>query len=176
MVGWHATAGAPDRFRTWTAVSVPHPAAMAWALASDSEQRERSAYIGFFRKEGTAEDALLDDDARALRAIFAGSGLDAAGVDRYVAPLLVPGALTAALKWYRATDPREIALGTVRVPTSYVWSDEDVAIAPTAAHRCGRHVAADYRLTTLQGVSHWISDQTPDLLADVIVRRALQPA
>jgi pimeloyl-ACP methyl ester carboxylesterase len=171
MVGWHLAAHSADRLRTWTAVSVPHPAAMAWGLATDGDQRERSAYISFFRQaEGVAESALLADDAARLRQIFADSGLDAAGVDSYVAPMLVPGALTGALNWYRALRGGP-DLAPARVPTTYVWSDNDLAIGRTAAQACHRHVSADYEFVELSGVTHWIPDQVPDRLAGIILTR-----
>ena len=69
VVGWHLAARHPDRVRTLTAVSVPHPAAHAAALRSDPEQRELSAYIRPVPGAGgKAEAALLADDARRLRA------------------------------------------------------------------------------------------------------------
>lgn len=174
VCAWHVAIRHPGRVRTLTAVSVPHPLASAHAYATDADQRERSAYIKLFRQAGRAEELLLADGARRLRRLFDGSGLDAAGVDGYVRPLLEPGALTAALNWYRAMGPQDLAdLGPARVPVTYVWSDGDVAIGPAAARACAAHVAADYRLVTLPGVSHWIADQAPAELAAAIVERCL---
>ncbi len=106
VVAWQLAGRHADRVATLTAISVPHPAAYAEALRSDADQQQRSQYIGLFRMVDKAERVLLRDDAAPLRAMFAGSGLDAAGVDRYVAPLREPGVLTAALNWYRAELPR----------------------------------------------------------------------
>lgn len=170
LVGWHLAAHAPERVRTWTALSVPHPSAMAWALATDADQRSKSAYIGFFRQPGVAEAALLDDDAALLRRIFEGSGLDAAGVDSYVAPMLAPGALTGALNWYRGLRGGP-DLASARVSTTYVWSDNDLAIGRTAAEACHRHVRGDYEFVELPGVTHWIPDQVPDRVAQIIMGR-----
>jgi pimeloyl-ACP methyl ester carboxylesterase len=172
MVGWHLALRHADRVRTFTAISVPHPAAMAQALTDDPEQRERSRYMGFFRRVGEAEDLLLENDARRLRAVFAGSGLDEAGVDRFVAPLRRPGALTAALNWYRAMGRDDAAgLGAVEVPTTFIWSDGDVAIGRTAAEACRDHVKGDYRFVELTGLSHWIPDQDPDAVAAAVLAR-----
>jgi pimeloyl-ACP methyl ester carboxylesterase len=145
---------------------------MTYAMRSDAEQRIRSAYMGLFRQEGKAEHVLLAADAAALRAIFAGSGLDGEGVDRYVAPLREPGALTAALNWYRAIDRGAFdAVGAVTVPTTFVWSDGDVAIGRTAADACADHVTGPYRFVPLAGVSHWIADQAPEVVAREILAR-----
>jgi len=174
LVGWHLAAHRPDRLRTWTAVSVPHQAAFAFALATDADQRRRSAYIRFFRLRGVAETVLKAADGRRLRGVFDGSGLDADAVDRYVAPLLAPGALTGALNWYRALGRGLPELLPARVPTTFVWSDGDMAVGRTAAEACGRHVSGDYEFVELPGVTHWIPDQVPDRLADIVLARVFR--
>ena len=177
ICAWHVALRHPDRVRTLTAVSVPHPHATGRAFVVDSDQRERSAYIKLFRQAGKAETLLLQDDARRLRALFDGSGLGAAGVDAYVRPLLAPGALTGALNWYRAMSSRDLlGLGSAKIPTTYVWSDGDVAIGATAARGCATYVEADYRFVPLAGISHWIPDQAPAAVADAIIARCMAPA
>ena len=61
----------------------------------------------------------------------------AEAVDEYVAVLSAPGALTAALNWYRAMSS-DTRVDPVEVPTTYVWSDGDVAIGRTAAEACAQ--------------------------------------
>ena len=170
VVGWRLAAHHAERVHTWTAVSVPHPAAFDAAVVNDADQRERSSYIRLFRQPGKAEELLLADGAARLRRLFADAG--PVDVDRFVAPLREPGALTAALNWYRAYN-RDLAGDPTRVavPTTYVWSDADVAIGPTAALACGAHVDGEYRMVTLGGVSHWIAEEAPGALAGAIVDR-----
>jgi pimeloyl-ACP methyl ester carboxylesterase len=174
VCAWHVALRHPARVRTLTAVSVPHPHASAYAYANDPDQRERSAYIKLFRQAGKAEALLLEDDARRLRRLFDGGGLDP---DVYVRPLLEPGALTAALNWYRAISPLDlVGLGPAAVPTTYVWSDGDLAIGATAARACAEYVSADYRFVPLAGISHWIPDQAPSSLAEAILARCATSA
>ena len=82
-VSWAVAAHHPDRLRTLTAVSVPHLAAYNAALRGDSDQQERSAYIGLMREEGKAEDVLGEDDGRRLRAMYDGK-IPASHVDAYI--------------------------------------------------------------------------------------------
>src|SRR6266487_1331882 len=173
-VGWELAARHPDRVCTLTAISVPHPRAFASALLTSFDQMRRSAYILLFRREGTAERFLQDDDARRLRGMFRGSGLSLGEVNRYVAPMLAPGALTAALNWYRAISLiGRPTVGPVPVPTTYVWSDQDAAISRAAAQKCAAHVTGDYRFLELPGVSHWIPDQVPEVLVEAVLSRVL---
>ena len=168
-VAWALAAWHPDRVRSLTAVSVPHPTAFTAAWRSDPEQQERSAYIRLFWQQGKAEEVLLADDARRLRRMF-GDVVDREAVDEYVAVLSAPGALTAALNWYRAMSSAT-PVDDVSVPTTYVWSDADVAIGRTAAEACAAHVTGDYRFVELPGVSHWIPEEAPDRLAAAVLDR-----
>ena len=168
-VAWALAAWHPDRVRSLTAVSVPHPTAFTAAYRSDPEQKERSAYIRLFWQEGKAEEVLLADDARRLRRMF-GDVVDPESVDEYVAVLSAPGALTAALNWYRAMSSAT-PVDDVTVPTTYVWSDGDIAIGRIAAEGCAAYVTGDYRFVELPGVSHWIPEEAPDRLAVAILDR-----
>jgi pimeloyl-ACP methyl ester carboxylesterase len=172
-VAWTLAAWHPDRVRSLTAVSVPHPAAYTVAYRVDPEQKERSAYIRLFWQPGKAEDVLLADEARRLRRMLRGdgdTGIPAEAIDEYVAVLSAPGALTAALNWYRAMSS-DIRVDPVELPTTYVWSDGDVAIGRTAAEACAQYVTGDYRFVELPGVTHWIPEQAPEQLATAILDR-----
>ncbi|MCW3840073.1 alpha/beta hydrolase [Micromonospora yasonensis] len=171
IVAWGLAAAHPARVRTLTAVSVPHPAAMGHALATDPRQKARSSYIALFCKPGKAEKVLLALRATALRRMLGGVG-DAARVARYADPMREPGALTAALNWYRAMTGADMkAVGPVAVPTTFVWSDRDIAIGRTAAEACATHVTGDYLFRTVTGVTHWIPDEAPGPLAEAILAR-----
>src|SRR4029450_2163596 len=91
----------PDRVRTLTAVSVPHPRAMVRAMVVNRDQRRRMTCLGVFRADGAAE-AMRAHDARLLRMVFTQSGMDAADAERYVTEMLEPGRLEGGLAWYRA--------------------------------------------------------------------------
>jgi pimeloyl-ACP methyl ester carboxylesterase len=172
-VGWCLAAWHSDRVRSLTAVSVPHPSAYTEAWRDDPEQEQRSAYIRLFWQPGKAEEVLLEGDMRRLRRMLGPeeqTGVPAQAVEEYVAVLSAPGALTAALNWYRAMSSAT-TVDPVAVPTTYVWSDGDVAIGRSAAEGCARFVTGDYRFVELSGVTHWIPEQAPDALAAAILDR-----
>jgi pimeloyl-ACP methyl ester carboxylesterase len=78
-----------------------------------------------------------------------------------------PGALSAALGWYRAM-PHGIRdrVGTVRVPTLHMWSTGDTFLGRAGIEDTARFVDAPYRLEILEDVSHWI----PELAADRVAK------
>jgi pimeloyl-ACP methyl ester carboxylesterase len=173
-VAWQLAARAPQRVRTLTAVSVPHPLAFVDALRTDDDQRQRSQYMKLFRVEGKAEEVLLRDDASGLRSFFGQS----ADIEPYLVRMREPGVLTKCLNWYRAQQLDDIAgMAATTVPTLYVWSDGDLALGPVAAHATAQHVAAPYRFEVLHGVSHWVPEEAPDQLAGWLLEHlAAHPA
>jgi pimeloyl-ACP methyl ester carboxylesterase len=171
VVGWQVAARHPERVRTWTAVSTAHPVALNEVLATDAEQRARFSYILTFRRPGVAESALLADGAARLRQLYGGH-LRPERLAEEVAFFERPGVLTAALNWYRAMSPGDAdGLDPVTVPTSYVWGSADVAFGRAAAERSGDFVEGPYAFVPIEGASHWLLDEAPDVLADVIVQR-----
>ncbi|HVE47353.1 MAG TPA: alpha/beta fold hydrolase [Acidimicrobiales bacterium] len=170
-VAWQVAGRYPERLRSLTALSAPHGAAFRAALASSSgDQARRSSYIAFFQQEGTAEETLLAEGGAGLRRLFEVSGFPYDPAP-YVELLQEPGALTAALNWYRAlvrggagAAMASVAMGPVTVPTLYVWSDQDPAIGREAAEGTAEHVEGPYRFEVLAGVSHWIPEAVPDQL------------
>ncbi|MFE9017902.1 alpha/beta fold hydrolase [Streptomyces sp. NPDC007808] len=166
-VAWWTADAHPERVRTLTVVSTPHPGALANALRTDDDQRERSQYMIDWRETPATEQRMLAHDARELRAVFAGK-VPQDSADAYVRHLSRPGALTAALNWYRAGRP-DGPIGAVDVPTLYVWSTQDSAFGAAAAQETGRWVKGPYRFETLHGVSHWVPEEAPDTLSRVLL-------
>jgi pimeloyl-ACP methyl ester carboxylesterase len=80
-----------------------------------------------------------------------------------------PGAMTAALNWYRAMDADLVALGRITVPTLYVWSTNDVALGREGAEGTATYVDGPYRFEVLDGVSHWIPEEVPDVLNQLLL-------
>ncbi|WP_312864472.1 alpha/beta fold hydrolase [Saccharopolyspora phatthalungensis] len=167
-VAWTMAAAHPDRIRTLTAVSVPHLDPFGDAVRNDEDQHQRSAYTQAFQSAG-AEKALLADNAKKLRQIYY-PGVPQHHIDDYVQRLTEPGALTAALNWYRATRLGGGQIGPITVPTLYVWSTEDVAIGSTAAMATADHVTGPYRFEMLEDISHWIPEETPETFTRLLLQ------
>lgn len=169
---WVAAAELPDRIATLTSFSVPHPGAFLKGLVT-SRQGLMSWYMYFFQLPWLPERFLLGSNGSALRMSksLQSAGQSPEAADRDAQAMAAPGVLTAALNWYRAmplTDLRQAA-GKVSVPTMYVWTDKDIALAEKPARNTVRYVTGDYRFEILRGVSHWIPDECPDTAADLLL-------
>ena len=163
-LAWQLAGRHPERVRTLTAVSVPHPRAFTKAMDS-GDQAARSAYMLAFRETpDEAAASLLADDAAALRQMMA--GLDA---EPYV-ELMRDGALRGGMNWYRAIGRDDVdAMGPVTAPTLFVWSTEDPAVGREAAEACAEHVDGSFRFEVLEGVDHWIPEKAPDRLNSLLL-------
>ncbi|HEY5420298.1 MAG TPA: alpha/beta hydrolase, partial [Marmoricola sp.] len=116
---------------------------------------------------------LLCSRRSALEQALRRGGLRADALARVWPEIIEDGALTGALNWYRAmpfSDPR-VLRGRVRVPTTHVWSDGDVALGREGAELTGAYVDAPYRLEILAGISHWIPNEAPERLAEIVLAR-----
>lgn len=167
-VAWWLAGHQPNRLTSLVAISVPHLGAFAEAIGTDPDQQERSAYFTLFREPGKAEDALLADGARRLRAMFT----DAVPEDLVTQHMDVVGTrdgLTGALNWYRAM--RSYELPDVSVPTTFIWGDQDMAIARSGAEATAERMTGDYRFVPVSGGGHWIPEENPELVAAEVLAR-----
>jgi pimeloyl-ACP methyl ester carboxylesterase len=169
IVAWALAAWHPDRVRTLTALSVPHPAAMAKAMVT-SDQALRSYYMFLFQLPVLPERLLLSGGGTPLRRMLRGGGLSREAADHYVARMGEPGALSAMLGWYRAVPlSGGDRPGQVRVPTLHVWSTGDTFLGRAGIDATAQFVDAPYRLEVLEGVSHWIPELAADRVAELVI-------
>lgn len=165
-VGWTLAGRHPERVRTLSAVSVPHPASLARSLVGT--QALRSWYMGVFQVPGLAERLFAARDGALVRRMFAASGLR--DLEPSVQLLTDRRAATATLNWYRALRlPGQLRAGRTDVPTLYVWSDGDTALGRRAAEGTGQFVRGSYRFEVLAGVSHWVPEERPAELARLVL-------
>ncbi|GAA1317554.1 alpha/beta fold hydrolase [Pseudonocardia xinjiangensis] len=172
-VGWSLAARHPDRVRSLTAVSVPPPPVYVQSLLT-TRQAFASWYI-YALQLPVLPERLLGARGRpfspALVAALQRSGQSRAAAERDAAGLADPAALTAAINWYRAlpTRPSGSQEPPVAVPTQFVWSDGDTAITRQATELTHQHVTGPFRYVELRGVSHWILEEAPDQLAQLVL-------
>lgn len=168
---WAVAGLHPDKVRSLTAVSVPHPAAMMKAMVR-SDQLLRSYYMLLFQLPfvpelvATRRAAWFDLQLRK-------GGMSKEDVARFRSEIVDDGALSSSIGCYRGvflTDPRVVRF-RVAAPTTMVWSTKDVALGRWGAEHSADWVDGPFELVVLDHVSHWIPTQVPDLLADAILER-----
>lgn len=174
-VAWATAIAHPDRLRSLTAVSVPHPAAYAKASENPAgEQSRKKGYINTFAAPGAGAGLASEGF---LRAAFGATATDA-DIAEYMKVLGTVDAMNAALAWYRANDLRT-GLGTgapkVKVPTLFVYGTADCCLGRDAADLTKNYVDAPYNYEVLDGVTHWIPEAANERLTTLLVKFLAAP-
>ena len=62
-------------------------------------------------------------------------------------------------------------IAPVSGPTLFVWGSEDLALGETAAPRTAEYVTGPYRFERLEGKSHWLVEEVPELISTLLLRQ-----
>lgn len=170
-VGWMVAGYFPDKVRTLTAVSVAHPAAFMKAMLR-SDQGLKSYYMGLFQAPLLPELLVSRRPARFEQQLLK-AGMSRSDVRRFRLEIVEDGAFATSLNCYRAvplTSPKAMRF-RVAAPTTMVWSDGDAALSRWGAEHSADWCDGDFELVVLEGLSHWIPTQAPEVLAETILER-----
>lgn len=166
---WIFTSVYSDRALSLTALSVGHP--NAFRAAAGYEQLMRSWYMFMFQFEGVAEQWLSRNDWEFVRQW----GSLVPDIEERIEFLSAPGALTAALNWYRANLPPEswisdpLELPPISVPTMGVWSTNDIALTEEQMTGSQKYVTGPWRYERLEDIGHWIPTEAPGQLNELLL-------
>ncbi len=181
-VAWAAALRGDKRLVRLGIVNSPHPVIFQKSLIEDSAQRAASQYITAFRNPGFEQAvAALGFDAFFDKSFAAHIDLADIPADeraRYIADWSRPGALTAMLNWYRASQivvpganmtvpVPEWVLGAfpgVRIPTLVVWGMRDKALLPVQLDGLDRLVD-DLAIVRLPSAGHFAPWEAGDDVA-----------
>ena len=175
VVAWALGAWHPERVRSLTVLSTPHPGGYLRALGT-STQPLQSMYMAFFQLPVVPEALLLARDGAALHRALVRSGLPEKAAEHYVRRMREPGALRAALAWYRALPwSASSPVSSVGRPTLHLWSTGDQTLHRAGVEASSRFVDAPYRLEVLEGVPHWIPEVAPEWVAGLVATHCASP-
>ncbi|HEU0072635.1 MAG TPA: alpha/beta hydrolase [Dehalococcoidia bacterium] len=164
IVGWLALATDPSPVASWTSISIPHYTAWARCVYEDpAMQFYRERLLGVWLVEGDGEASITPEW---LRTIWASKPKDRA--DGEIARLLEPGAITAALNWYRASRGHkrvleDFEIPAITTPTLHICSTVEADGRPV--QEAAPLMAGEYRVAALEG-THFIVDDQPQRVAE----------
>lgn len=187
LIAWQAAIDRPDVVDRLAALNAPHPSAYERALRTSPTQVLRSWYVGVAQLPALPEAAMRARDFALLeRLLRTGPTRSDAFIDtdvaRYKRALGRPGALTAALNYYRSIARRNAWLTVTRggvgdlpvgAPTLLVWGERDDALSVSLTEGLDRWVP-DCRVERLPEASHWVQADAPERVTDLLLSHLTQ--
>ena len=174
-VAWAVAQAHPERVSKLAILQVPLLA--AWRANLTFKQLLRSWYMVFFQIPGLPEWLIRRHDFWAIERTFTKrvarkDSFSKNDVARYKEAARQPGALTGAINYYRANVFERFLLrsrkgggekssGRVRVPTLFIYGEQDFAIVPATVRGLEKYIDADYREVRIPDSGHWVQNEAP---------------
>jgi pimeloyl-ACP methyl ester carboxylesterase len=187
-IAWEVAIRHPEAIERLAILNAPHPERFQRELGSASQLR-KSWYMFFFQLPGVPERAIRAGNYRVLDRLLREDpvdpdAFDSVDIERYTEALSKPGALTAAINYYRAL-ARENPIGTLRralvgqsgrppayrrvqVPTLLIWGEQDSALSVSLTEGLDGWVE-NLRVERLPEASHWVQADAPETVNDLLV-------
>ena len=186
IIAWAFAGAHPELLDRLVIVNAPHVDIYVRHIRRPSRQWLRSWYALLFRIPHLSEWVLSAGDFHALRSAFRHAGqlaLSDADVNTMIDALARPGALTAALNWYRANAaPDAVRLtrsARTAAPTLVIWGERDPALGVELLEGLDE-VAPLVRVHRIARAGHWVQNEAADdvnrVLIDFLLDRAAIPA
>jgi len=173
-VAWAVAQKHPERVAKLAVLQVPLMA--AWRANLTLKQLLRSWYMFFFQIPRLPEWLISRRDFRSieetLSKVTRKNSFTREDIERYKAAARQPGALTGAINYYRANVFRRLfapkredgnaSNGRVRVPTLFIFGEQDFAIIPATVRGLDKYIDADYRELRIPDSGHWVQNEAPE--------------
>ncbi|HEV2883441.1 MAG TPA: alpha/beta hydrolase [Pyrinomonadaceae bacterium] len=181
-VAWAVAQKHPERVSKVAVLQVPP--VDAWRKNMSLRQMMRSWYMFFFQLPAMPEWAIRRKDFAGLNKVFKDSvirkgSFDDADIEIYKEALRRPGAVKSALNYYRANVlSRLISSGAkgrngtpkaegstsskIRVPTLFIFAEQDFAILPATVRGVENFIDAPYREVRIADSGHWVQNEAAD--------------
>jgi len=171
-IGWAVVTLQPEKVLSWTSISVPHMKAFSYAYRHDQDQQKRSRYFGFFKIPLIPEFYFSWNEYSNLKKIWNKSSPEQKEI--YLDVFKQPGAIKAALNWYRANigtainTKDQIEFDDVIVPSQLIWGKKDMALGRKGAELTEDYMDGPYRFIELDA-GHWlIQESFPEVSSAII--------
>ena len=183
-IAWETAVRRPDVVDKLAVLNAPHLGRFREVLARGTKQWRRSSYMFWFQVPRLPETLLGARDCAGVASLLQETAsedtFDETDLRRYREAACRPGALTAALNYYRAVfrdglrEEARAALGgerpdrEVRVPTLLVWGERDPALGVELAEGLEAWVP-DLRVERLPEATHWVQNDAPERVGELLV-------
>jgi pimeloyl-ACP methyl ester carboxylesterase len=185
-VAWALAHKYPERLTKLAVLQVP-PAA-AWRANLTLAQLLRSWYMFFFQLPRLPEWIIRRNNFNSLNRVFkddvvtTGSFTDD-DIEMYKEALGQKGALTSAINYYRANafrlirgakaktsqDSGPVRSGRVKVPTLFIFGEQDAAILPQTVLGVAKYIDGPYSELRIPGSGHWVQNEAVEEVNSALI-------
>lgn len=164
-----------SRTRKLVVLNGVHPTAFLDRVFSDPAQFLKSYYVGFFQIPAAPEAAIAFANHAILRLIFRvdpASPMSRDEEDALVAACAEPGAMRAALNYYRAAGPTKNLwsdVGPCHAPAQVQWGSRDRYLQPELAEPPESLATRGTRVVRHPNATHWVHWDEPKAVADALL-------
>jgi|ERR1044071_6145597 pimeloyl-ACP methyl ester carboxylesterase len=158
----------------WKLVAMQVPPMAAWRANMTLRQALKSWYMLFFQLPRVPEWLMRARDYALVEHTFKktvarpGTFTDE-DIAIYKQALREPGALTAAINYYRANvfsmfmkrkhAEEELSDNRIRVPTLFIYGEQDQAVMPETVRDVKSYIDAPYRELRIKQSAHWVQNE-----------------
>jgi pimeloyl-ACP methyl ester carboxylesterase len=185
VVAWNFAMRYPQMLERLVIMNVPHPQRFLRGLRT-LRQLRKSWYMFFFQLPWLPEASIRAAHFATLRHTFRTDpvqpeSFSAEDIARYMEALAQPGALTAAINYYRAAfrrTPAQQPSGFQRIdaPVLVIWGEQDRYLGSELAEP-DRQLVPNVRVERLPEASHWVQVDQPEIVNRLLLDfLAEQPA
>ncbi len=166
VVAWMVAQRHPELVSRLAILNVPHPEQMLRGLRRPKQLR-KSWYMFFFQlPAGIPERAIARNDWAYLRNLFSSEGFAPDEIEPYVKAMATPGAITAAMSYYRAAI-RRVLTGRppkstrIECPVLVLWGDADKHLGKEMAEP-PPELVPNARVEHIPEATHWVQNAAPE--------------
>jgi pimeloyl-ACP methyl ester carboxylesterase len=176
IIAWAFAGRYPEMVDKLVIINAPHMQIYFEKLWRSS-QSVRSFYAAFFKLPVLPEKLLAANDYYLLRRVFRTmprqkQAFSASDIDYFISQLSKPGALTAALNYYRenfmASSMELARVATTEAPTMVLWGERDQALGTFLLDGLERF-APDLSIHRFPDAGHWAHSEVPEQVNPLLI-------
>jgi len=181
-IAWHLAQKFPQQLDRLAILNAAPARRFVRELATNADQLRRSWYLVTFQIPGLPEWLIQQNLERIVKSLFQGQAIRKGAFSTedtllYQAALAKPGALSAALNYYRQmlspwnwlqelTNPQT----TITTPTLVLWGEDDPLLSLALTEGLDELIAAPYQLKRIPQCGHWIQQEAPQTVNRELTR------
>lgn len=187
-IAWNMAMMIPKSVSKLIILNCPHPIPLLEAFWSMRfQQLQKSWYVFFFQLSNVPEDVLSRNNYETLQRMMKSSFVNRSALtdkdlEKYIEAWSQPGALAAAINYYRAnwnitniltmSDSQKEAIlqrfPKIKCPTLVIWGEKDVALDKSLNLDIEKYIENEIQTNYISNAGHWVHIEVPEQVNTLI--------